>query len=77
MEIDIIHPTKILRKLFKHYEAGETMYNEKRNIIINEGGRHLKIFYVCVLQTAVSAADPKLLMYIQAILCPEECDILG
>jgi hypothetical protein len=49
---------------------------KNRSIIKNKEGRHLKRFYICILHTAASIAVLKLVMYIQASLCPEEYVVL-
>jgi len=41
----------------------------------NKEGRQLKRFHVCILHTAASAAVPKLVVYIQTILCSEDYHI--
>lgn len=48
------------------------MCNKNRSIIKNKDGRYFERFYVCMLHTAASVAVLKLVMYIQAVLCPEE-----
>jgi hypothetical protein len=48
------------------------MCNKKQSIIKNKEGRHLERFYLYMLHTAASVAVLKLVMYTQAILCPEE-----
>ena len=48
----------------------------KISTIINKEDRQLKGFYVCMLHTAASVAVTKLVVYIQAMLCPKAYDML-
>jgi len=61
-----------------------TVYSKHRSIVLNKEGRLRKIYYVvmcacmyvCMLHIAASIAVPRLVTYIQGILCPEEHDTI-